>query len=326
MLERGSAANQLWDPSDVALTAEGDYVIVDQEYHNFRIQLCPAASPGEDCETVVSGFVHGRDMYADGVAIDEDGNFIITDRIRVLRCNASECDIVAGGAYGSGDTQLSNPAGVLIDAAGDYVIADVNNHRIQLCSGSSPGSPCVTVVGTGTAGSGPTELRNPNDIALTPDGDYVVADTGNHRIQHCPAASPGTACETVAGGSQGGGLPQLDGPRGVAVAADGALLIADTGNHRLQRCVVGGLCVTLFGGEGSGAAQFNGLESVVIVNPSTTTVITTALPTTSTSAATLVASTPQATAAVASGVRMACPNFAVSSLMTITVLIELATT
>ena len=206
------------------------------------------------------------------------------------------------------------------------MIADVENHRIQLCSGSSPGSLCVTVVGTGTAGSGATELSNPYDIALTPDGDYMVVDTWNHRIQRCPAASPGTACDTVAGGSQGGGLPQLDGPRGVAVAADGALLIADTGNHRLQHCVVGGLCVTLFGGEGSGTAQFNGPESVVIVNPSTTTVITTALPTTSTSAATLVASTPQAIVAVASGARMACPNFAVSALMTITVLIELATT
>ena len=95
--------------------------------------------------------------------------------------------------------------------------------------------------------------------------------------------------------------------RGVAVAADGALLIADTGNDRLQRCVVGGLCVTLFGGEVSGTAQFN-------------------LPTTGTSAATIVASTPQATAAVASGARIACPNFAVTALMTITVLLEVGTT
>ena len=90
MLEPGSDANQLNTPRDDAVTAEGDHVIVDQEYHNFRIQLCPAASPGEDCETVVSGFVHGQDMCAGGVAIDAEGNCIITDRYRVLRCHASE--------------------------------------------------------------------------------------------------------------------------------------------------------------------------------------------------------------------------------------------
>ena len=88
MLEPGSAANQLWDPSDVAVTAEVDYVIADYDYFNTRIQLCRAASSGFD----------GTDMLAGGVAIDAEGNCIITDRYRVLRCHASECDIVAGGA------------------------------------------------------------------------------------------------------------------------------------------------------------------------------------------------------------------------------------
>ena len=84
--------------------------------------------------------------------------------MRVLRCRASECDIVAGGAFGSGDTQLSNPAGVT---------------RFALRHGGRDGHSWKC----------PTELRNPNDIALTPDGDCVVADTGNHRIQRCPAAT-----------------------------------------------------------------------------------------------------------------------------------------
>ncbi|RCK77849.1 MAG: hypothetical protein OZSIB_2008 [Candidatus Ozemobacter sibiricus] len=35
----------------------------------------------------------------------------------------------------------------------------------------------------GKSGSGPGELRSPSDMALNPDGDLVVCDSGNHRIQ-----------------------------------------------------------------------------------------------------------------------------------------------
>ena len=316
MLEQGSDANQLATPRDVVVTSEGDYLIADEL--NGRVQLCPAASPGADCVTVadVASGVRGPA----GVAIDADGNLIVVDRSsnRVLRClpasAASGCDIVAGGSRGSGDTQFRYPEKILIDTAGDYVIADSSNHRIQLCPGSSPGSPCITVVGTGTAGSGATELNWPRGIALTAEGDYVVADRFNHRIQRCAAASPGTDCETIAGGSQGGGLPQLDGPEDVAIAADGDLLIADSGNHRLQRCVVGGLCVTVFGGYGTGLAEFKYPASVVIVNSVTTTVSTTFL-STSNGATSRPVSTPQATAAVASGEHISKLSFTLCALM-----------
>ena len=204
--------------------------------------------------------------------------------------------MVAGG---SRDTQFNYPGKILIDAAGDYVIVDTANHRIQLCSGSSPGSPCTTVVGTGTARNGATELNQPRGIALTAEGDHVVADKSNHRAQRCAAASPRTDCETIAGGSQGGGLPQLDRAEDVAIAADGDLLIVDTGNNRLLRCAVGGLCVTVFGGFGTGPAQLSGPTSVVMANSMTTTVSKTVLPV-SASAAGHPVSTPQATTAVAS--------------------------
>ena len=146
MLGPGSDANQLNTPWDVVVTAEGDNVIAD--YFNTRIQLCPAASAGSHCGTLQVVSLVTR-TFLRGVWRSTRIVFSVVTQA----CATS----LAGGAVGSGDTQLSNPAGVLIDAAGDYVIADRNNHRIQLCSGSSPGSPCVTV-GTGTAGSVSTEL------------------------------------------------------------------------------------------------------------------------------------------------------------------------
>ena len=41
----------------------------------------------------------------------------------------------------------------------------------------------------------------------------------------------GVAREVVAGNGQGDGLDQLDTPTGIAVERDGAVLVADYGNH-----------------------------------------------------------------------------------------------
>merc|ERR1719434_348286 len=79
-----------------------------------------------------------------------------------------------------------------------YLIADELNHRVQFCQ--IPGFPCDTVAGTGSFGSGASELWRPYDIAVSADGDLLIADVHNHRIQLCPLSSPGSECVTVAGG------------------------------------------------------------------------------------------------------------------------------
>jgi hypothetical protein len=108
--------------------------------------------------------------------------------------------MVAGsGSYGSGATELYYPYGVAITGSGDYLIADTSNHRVQLCPAQSAGSPCTTVVGSGSYGAGATELYNPRGVAIMGSGDYLIADSSNHRVQRCLAASPGSPCTTVAG-------------------------------------------------------------------------------------------------------------------------------
>ena len=60
-------------------------------------------------------------------------------------------------------------------------------------------------------------LRAPPGILIHEDGDYVVTDVGNHRVQKCPKASPGAACTTVAGtGGLGTGATQLYYPTGIS--------------------------------------------------------------------------------------------------------------
>ena len=113
-------------------------------------------------------------------------------------------------------------------AAGDYLISDSLNDRLQLCPSLHPGSPCETVF---------SGFDYPMHVEVV-DGDYLVADYFNHRIQLCPAASPLTACATVGAVSgEGSGATQLGRPTAATVDADGYLIITDSMNHRVQRCL-----------------------------------------------------------------------------------------
>ena len=172
---------------------------------------------------------------------------------------------------------------------------------------SSPRLMCETVAGTGSAGSSSTELSYPTDVVLNADGDYIIVDNSNHRVQRCSAASPGSECETIAGGSPGSGFTQLSGSECVALDADGALLVVDTGNNRLQKCAARAVCMTVFGGYGSGPAQFNSPSSVVVLSPVTTSTEATR-GTSSRATSSTTSTTPQATAAVVSGEQFSVTN------------------
>ncbi len=112
-----------------------------------------------------------------------------------------------------------------------------------------------TVAGSGTGGfSGDggfavrALLTSPSALAPFAGGEsYLIADTSNNRIRRVDAAGVIT---TVAGAGPCCGTTEpyagvnvspvdptvrLNQPRGVALAADGSILIADTGNHRIRR-------------------------------------------------------------------------------------------
>jgi DNA-binding beta-propeller fold protein YncE len=154
--------------------------------------------------------------------------------------------------------QAVMPAGkIAFAASGELYIADTFNHAIRRVSPGPDGvlgegdpdeEVIETVAGTGERGfagdGGPALealLNLPTDLAFTPDGGYFIADRGNYCVRHVDAAG---IISTVAGhcgvpGSSGDDGPAteawLDEPFGVAVDVDGALVIADTLNHRVRK-------------------------------------------------------------------------------------------
>lgn len=162
---------------------------------------------------------------------------------------------------------LDLPVATVFDAMGRMFISDEANQRIRMIDGAGI---ITTVVGTGTAGfsgdNGPaidariSLPRGQNGvpagrIEFGPDGTLYLADTINNRVR---AIDVGGIIRTVAGngsalyGTDGGdGGPatngRLNAPTDIAVASDGTLYIADTGNHCVRRVDADGIISTFAG-------------------------------------------------------------------------------
>jgi sugar lactone lactonase YvrE len=202
------------------------------------------------------------------VVVDADGNVDIADagnnRIRRVSPDGTIVTIAGTGTAGfAGDNgpavgaQLSFPAGLAVDAAGDLFVADAANNRIRRLS---PDGTIVTIAGTGTAGfagdSGPAvdaELNFPTGLAVDSAGGLLVADQENNRIRRI---DPNGTILTIAGN---GDPTQLSEPTDVAVNPQGTIYIADSMNNCIRVAspiglgTVVGTGVQGFGGDGGRA-------------------------------------------------------------------------
>ncbi|HEX3464187.1 MAG TPA: hypothetical protein VHS78_09105, partial [Candidatus Elarobacter sp.] len=143
---------------------------------------------------------------------------------------------------------------------------------------AADGTAHMTVfAGTGRAGTvdGPkaaAEFIMPTALAVGPRGDLFVADTAAQRVR---VVHPDGTVATVAGSGTAipGGLwvpvgfkdgpaaqAQFNRPGGLAVAADGTVYVADTGNHCI-RAIAGG-AVTTFAGTCGTAGAADGARGV----------------------------------------------------------------
>jgi sugar lactone lactonase YvrE len=117
-------------------------------------------------------------------------------------------------------------------------------------------------------------FSEPFGVASAADGTIFVADAGQaHRIRRI---SPDGRVSTIAGGVRGfadgaGEHAQFSTPSGLALAADGSLYVADTGNHAIRRITPEGEVTTVAGDGTPGfadgpadEARFNGPIGVAV--------------------------------------------------------------
>jgi NHL repeat len=198
-----------------------------------------------------------------GVAVRANGSILVADtdndRVRLVTPDGMISTIAGTGTRGySGDggpataAEVEAPFGVALYPDGAFLVVSGNRVRKVGADGM-----ISTVAGTGEVGysgdGGPARLARlnaPHNVAVLPDGGFLIADAGNNRVRRVlPAGTITTVAGTgVAGFSGDGGPPtsaQLNTPKAVAAFADATgYLIGDAANDRL-RLVKGDLRVPL---------------------------------------------------------------------------------
>jgi len=73
---------------------------------------------------------------ASGITVDKRGDIYITERYEhsVKKLDSSEIVLLSFGSKGKGRGQFNKPAGIIADASGRVIIADVANSRVQIMS------------------------------------------------------------------------------------------------------------------------------------------------------------------------------------------------
>jgi ribulose-5-phosphate 4-epimerase/fuculose-1-phosphate aldolase len=302
--DAGAAAAAIFNaPGQVTVDGAGNVVISDFGNSRVRVRAARTAKfygvpmTAGDVYTVIGDGTFGNSgdggpaTQAEigspgGTAVDGNGNLLLADtdnnQIQLLaakpgtfygqKMKAGDLYDVAGNGDGgfTGDggpataAELDFPSSLAMDAAGNLVLADSDNHRIRVvaaATGTFYGQPMTagdiyTVAGDGTSGfsgdGGPAlkaELGSPGGVTVDGAGNLVLADTDNNRVR-VVAAKSGTFygqkmkardIYTVAGGGTAGlgdGGPatqaELGAPEAVAVDAAGNLIIADTGDSRVR--------------------------------------------------------------------------------------------
>jgi len=154
---------------------------------------------------------------------------------------------------------IGSPTGVVGREDGGFLFGDLIRRRIGAVT---PDGELTWPVGRGACGTPGPDGRDPRELclalplglALAGDGTLLIADYGGHRVYRFdPAADEiavvlGTGAPGLAADGAVADQSPTARPTAVAVGPDGAVYVAEAGNHRVVRIGADGLVTTFAGG------------------------------------------------------------------------------
>ncbi len=240
---------------------------------------------GGKAEAPVDGpLASARFFSMDSIAVDPAGNIYVSDQSRIRKISAAGMvSTLAGrvGGFGTRDgvgsaAEFFAPNHLTADANGNVYVGDGFAVRKITAAGA-----VTTLAGVANQrgfadGSGAqARFRLMTAIAVDGDGVVYVADDDGGAVRRI---SPDGVVRTIAGaldayGSTNGlgSAARFGSARGLAVDADGKLIVADTSFHALRKIDADGRVTTFAGGkiveppgtDGVGAAaRFNNITGV----------------------------------------------------------------
>jgi sugar lactone lactonase YvrE len=201
---------------------------------------------------MVEGSGGGKLLKPINITIEPDGTKYVTDtgRDQIVVFDARDR---YRRAYGT--TGQFKPGDVAVVGERLYV-SDLKHHEVQVLDKSS-GEVLFKI---GKAGSKDGEFIFPTNLAIGPDQNLYVADTGNFRIEKFTL--DGGYLRSF--GAVGVGFGQFARPKGVALDRDGRLYAVDAAFQNIQVLSPEGQLLMFFGSAGDDPENINLPTQVVI--------------------------------------------------------------
>lgn len=158
---------------------------------------------------------------------------------------------------------VHHPTGVDFDPTGQFAfVVDQSNHRIQIFDMETE----QAVHQYGSKGFGANHFDMPANIAVGRNGQLIVTDLLNHRVQVLSygfVRDPATQerqcvlANVASIGHRGGAEGEFQFPKGMTITEHGHFLVCDSGNHRVQVFSMDDCQFQcMFGSFGTGEGQF----------------------------------------------------------------------
>jgi len=148
---------------------------------------------------------------------------------------------------GTAPSYFLKPGAIAVSGT-DLYVADTDHHVVRIFDAF--GALKGTIGTYGSPGMDNKHLNGPDGVAVGPDGRIWVSDTQNNRVQVFLSDLSFNMSITDGTYIFGNSNTNLTGPHGLRVLANGTMVLADTGNHIVQRFKADGAPIDFIGNPG----------------------------------------------------------------------------
>ena len=168
----------------------------------------------------------GNFNYPQGIAIDSEDNIYVVDssNARIQKFSPEGDFILSFGDHVYNEGIFQFPWDIHVNEDGTFWVLDSSSLMLVNEAGE-------VLDEFGEFGSEPGQLFGPTSFEIDSQGNFVVLDSQNNRVQIFDSA--GLHIDKF--GSQGTGNGQFQNPKSLALESDGSILVSDASNFRIQR-------------------------------------------------------------------------------------------